>query len=323
MARRGPDSPQPELDFGTYESNRNVRWTPRYSGYEYNWARTGATTHTLLSEGQHTGLAAQVRSGEVDYALLAIGGNDFTRFDGRWVNDVPMDMVNVYEPVYNQQFPFIGSDYNSYATVEDYVSSIVGRYTAALDTASGAGAKMVLGTAADYSSEAATQYEYDDPSKRQHVTDAVAMVNDAVRELAADRGIYVVDVGGLKDMYVSPDPLVVGGVEIIKGWPWEHDPHYFYLRDGGHLGTVVQGLFANTFIEAMNRCHGTDFTPLSDQEILANAGIPDPNPGGDPTYFDVTPFVIVPEPSTLTLLTMGAVVCWRMAGGGGGVEFPL
>ena len=97
-------------------------------------------------------------------------------------------------------------------------------------------------------------------------------------------------------------------LEIIKSQPSEPNPYYFYLPDGGHIGTVVQGLYANAFVESVNRCYGTDFTPLSDQEILANAGIPDPNPGGDPTYFDVTPYVIVPEPSTLALTAIGASV---------------
>ena len=32
---------------------------PRRTGYEYNWARYGADSTTLLTDGQHTGLAAQ------------------------------------------------------------------------------------------------------------------------------------------------------------------------------------------------------------------------------------------------------------------------
>ncbi|MFV1969244.1 MAG: hypothetical protein ACC628_27805 [Pirellulaceae bacterium] len=57
----------------------------------------------------------------------------------------------------------------------------------------------------------------------------------------------------------------------------------------------------------MNRAYGTDFTPLSDQEILATAGTADPNPGGNPTYFDITPFVFAPEPTFIALLCVGLV----------------
>jgi lysophospholipase L1-like esterase len=44
--------------------------------YEYNWARAGATSTSLLSAGQHTGLAAQVVPNAIDYGVLLIGAND-------------------------------------------------------------------------------------------------------------------------------------------------------------------------------------------------------------------------------------------------------
>ncbi len=51
--------------------------TPRDEGFEYNWAQAGATTTTLVADGQHTGLAQQITAGLIDYAVLAIGQNDF------------------------------------------------------------------------------------------------------------------------------------------------------------------------------------------------------------------------------------------------------
>jgi len=36
---------------------------PRRSGFEFNWAAVGATSRTLLADGQHTGLAGQMASG--------------------------------------------------------------------------------------------------------------------------------------------------------------------------------------------------------------------------------------------------------------------
>ena len=45
-----------ELNFGPWGT-----WGgPRRTGYEYNWARSGATAHSLITSGQHTGLAQQV-----------------------------------------------------------------------------------------------------------------------------------------------------------------------------------------------------------------------------------------------------------------------
>src|SRR4051794_25646180 len=63
------------LNFGRFSAEG--RGEPRNGGYEYNWARSDATTETLISAGQHTGLAAQVARGEVDLVIVFIGGNDF------------------------------------------------------------------------------------------------------------------------------------------------------------------------------------------------------------------------------------------------------
>ena len=54
---------------------------PRRTGYEYNWARSGATSTTLLTDGQHTGLAALVAPEGISHVVLAIGSNDFIPTD--------------------------------------------------------------------------------------------------------------------------------------------------------------------------------------------------------------------------------------------------
>ena len=50
---------------------------PRRTGFAFNWARAGATSASLLSQGQHTGLAAQMGADGPSHAVLAIGQNDF------------------------------------------------------------------------------------------------------------------------------------------------------------------------------------------------------------------------------------------------------
>src|SRR4051812_30594148 len=42
------------LDFGRFTAEG--RGEPRNQGYEYNWARSDATTEDLIATGQHTGL---------------------------------------------------------------------------------------------------------------------------------------------------------------------------------------------------------------------------------------------------------------------------
>ena len=63
------------LNFGRYSAES--RGEPRNQGFEFNWARSDATSTDLITSGQHTGLAAQVASGEVRVVVIFIGGNDF------------------------------------------------------------------------------------------------------------------------------------------------------------------------------------------------------------------------------------------------------
>src|SRR3954453_2263910 len=63
------------LNFGRFSTRS--RGEPRNQGYEYNWARSDATTDDLIATGQHTGLATQVARGEVNLVVVFIGGNDF------------------------------------------------------------------------------------------------------------------------------------------------------------------------------------------------------------------------------------------------------
>src|SRR4051794_20556728 len=63
------------LDFGKY--SLQPRPEPRNQGFSYNWARSDATTDDMIRTGQHTGLADQIRRGEVGIACVLIGGNDF------------------------------------------------------------------------------------------------------------------------------------------------------------------------------------------------------------------------------------------------------
>src|SRR6476646_50998 len=63
------------LDFGRFTVAS--RGEPRNQGFEYNWARSDATTDDLIVTGQHTGLAAHVARGEVNLVVVFIGGNDY------------------------------------------------------------------------------------------------------------------------------------------------------------------------------------------------------------------------------------------------------
>ena len=72
----------------------------------------------------------------------------------------------------------------------------------------------------------------------------------------------------------------------------------FAIGDQFHPGSAVHGLLANEVLLAANR-FGAGLSPMSDQQIVQNA-LGGSLPGGGPTYFNVSPYVI-PEPSSYAL----------------------
>ncbi|MFC1605120.1 LamG-like jellyroll fold domain-containing protein [Planctomycetota bacterium] len=260
------------LDFGAFSSTS--RGEPRRYGYEYNWARYGAKANGNSAydlPSQWAGLANQVIEGKVTYVYLGIGSNDF----GPVGNYGTIALGNL-----------VGSD------LEAFIDSVVGRIEVALDeVCSTNDVRLILSNIPDNGVTPPTQRNYNE-EQRARVTDAIKQANNKILAIANQRVIPVIDIFGLGNLSLH-DSLTIGGV-LINTKGASNDPHNFLLSDGAHPGTVVQGMLANAFIEAINRAYRADIEPLSDQEILANAGIPDPNPGANPTYFDISGFVLDP-----------------------------
>jgi len=263
------------IDFGPV--SLESRGEPRRSGYEYNWARSGATSGTLLDAGQHIGVAEQVASGKVTTAYLGIGANDFG-----------YAYIAIYTGVL------------SGGVLDAYVNGIVANITEAVETVSRAGSvNIVIGNIPDYGATPLVVSLFPDPEKRRRVTDAAAAANAKILALATSRGIPVVDLFGVVETIFAEDrELAVGGVDIDLSTRSE-DPHSFFLSDGIHPGSVPQGLLANAFMHAVNVAYGGGLSLRSDQEILRDAGI-DP-PAGPATFYDVSRFVIHRLPGPLFL----------------------
>jgi hypothetical protein len=269
-----------EINFGAYSAVS--RGAPRYAGYAHNWARSGAKSSTLLSEGQHTGLVSQVANGDVSLVYIGIGTNDFAAIQVGTAS-IPgfgpfaFNLTNEYGPIYSGQ--------RNNQQVANMVNALVANFTAALDAVSNAGASVVVGTAPDIGSVPQTRATYPDAARRQRVTDAMAAANAQIRDIALSRGLPVVDFAALVNLYYSPESVFVGGVDVKTSGK-------FFLDDGLHPSTLIQGLVGNAFIAAANEVYQTSFTPLSGDEILANAGLGGPQGGGE--TFDAHSLVIFP-----------------------------
>jgi lysophospholipase L1-like esterase len=243
------------LNLGTWGNWGDARRT----GYKYNWSRSGATARDMITLGEHTGLAQQVASGEVKYALISIGGNDFHSWNG------------TYGPIYDGTL--------TGAALQAKIDGIVQDITTAVDTLQSAGpVKIAVANISDKGSTVAFMMQYPDATKRQRVTNAIQSVNSGIATMAASKNVTLVDMYGwgtsLLGQVDAQGFLHVGGELIdlkVKG----DEPHHLQLGDSvGHAGTVANGLIANyLFINPMNAAYQLGVEPFTESEILVNAGI--------------------------------------------------
>jgi lysophospholipase L1-like esterase len=232
---------------------------PRRTGFEYNWARSGATAQSLIDDGQATGLAQQVAEGKVTHVILFIGSNDFHLVNG------------TYKEIYTGSLRG--------AALQAKIEALVENMALAVDTVNAAGpVNMVIANISDPGLSAAALQQYPDPNGRQRVTDAINTTNQAIAQMAQARGIPVVDlIAYAHTLFSRVDQngnLLVGG-EKINVLERGNEPHHLQLDDSsGHPGTVASGLIANLLlVEPFDKYFSAGITPLSDNEILENAGI--------------------------------------------------
>jgi hypothetical protein len=255
-------------NFGNFTTSS--RGSPRNQGYEYNWALAGATTASLLAQGQHTGLAAQITQGDVTLAFTWIGRNDFRS-------------VLTGSPPPNHLPPGV-------------VPNAVANTITALDTVLGAdpNVRLVVATLPDLRFEPGTRLAIANGQVTQALVDEVSagvrQYNAQITAFAAtDPRIAVADLYTLFEDIMAPDQFFVGGVPIDRMDASTQPDHLWINPTNSHPGTIAQALIANTFIDTIDDRFGAEVPRLSDAEILGVAGI------------------AVPEPSSLVLLSLGAL----------------
>src|ERR1035437_4113946 len=238
--------------------------SPRNAGYKYNWALSGATSSTLLSEGQHTGLQGQAASDGVLTAVLAIGSNDFNPFS-------------------STAYPGIYSGGWSPAQIQNYVNQTLANIETALVTVRSAGISVVLATPLDPGATPAAVSYFPNGASRDHVDAAVQSVNAGLKNLAQKYQAPLMDWYGLEKAILGPNTslhstLKVGNVNLnLRGsdpGPPSSAPTNGFVSDGFHPNTAMQGIFANVVLQAIDSGYGAGLALFSEREILGYALIP-------------------------------------------------
>jgi hypothetical protein len=236
-----------KLNFGRFSVK--TRGEPRDQGFEYNWARSDATTDDLIATGQHRGLAAQVARGEVGLVVTFIGGNDF-------INAMRTpDPVSTFQKV----GPRAGTNLkHAVATILNADPNV----------------NVVIITVPDIRDLP----EFRVPLlagrlPRAHADAATATIrqyNASIWTLAAHHPrVAVLDFALITrgaDL-IDPVALPVAGHTIVRSDPSDLPDHLF-LGDIRHLGTVGQGLLAALIVGTINRKFDAGVPPLSQREIF-------------------------------------------------------
>jgi hypothetical protein len=234
-------------------------------GYEFDWARAGATSATLLEMGQQTAMAQLVTDGRVSHAVLLIGANDYI--------PIPMPGIPYYE-IYTGNW--------GVPQIEGYALFVAGNMQQALGAVLPTGASLVMCTIPDYGNTPWAQEGFPVPAQRDLVTAAIGRANGHVFDVARANRVVLVDMFTAAQRLFGTtqnpiDVILLGNVPIYlrqNDTPENSNPQAAFVDDGVHIHTTLQGLLANAIIEGFDVGYGAGVARFSESEILAHAGIP-------------------------------------------------
>lgn len=293
-----------DIDFGIYKPSPLNNWGgSRDTGYEYNWAKSGAvaadqTRMNVIGFGslpvtvfgsdylstQITGLASQITAGQIDTVFVGAGANDFY-FRTNWLdgagNATPIELGSLNLP--------------------QMTTEITNGILYAVDAALAAGNVQVLVARVHVRDEAFTD------ARSLAITAAAENVNINLVAAVATRqalgkSIAMVDLwewgtDPLDPHKRNPDGSLTIGDLIITNTAASADiadgdmatagtpgtsttlcnslgycatpmhPTHFTSEDGLHPNTAIQALLANEVIQALNTHFSAGIAPLTDAEI--------------------------------------------------------
>lgn len=239
-----------------------------------NKAVGGATSSTVVAS-QLSSIVTLAKNGQIDNSVLIIGGNDATSIDG-------ITAIALGDPT-----EFVDLYYGNVKTVLDSVK------------AANPNVKQVFVNMPDVTVTPLVQSEAANygitPAKLALLSNAIDLANTKANAYARSLGIPVVDLYAASQDFVAAVPFTLGGQTFTS----------LLANDNYHPSIVAQGLIANMIDTAFNVGYGQSLPILSDQKIVQNAGN---IPNSATTYYSVSPYIIVPEPATIVLVTTSTVM---------------
>ena len=248
-----------------------------------NDAVGGATSTSVISTkisslgnvSQLTAVVSLATNHQIDDSVIIIGGNDAASLTG-------LNIAGGADPT-----SFINTYVNNIKTIINSVA------------AAGPNVHQVFGNMPDVTVTPEVQLEAQqagiDAAGLQLLSNAIAQANAQADAYALAHNVPVIDLYTASHVIPSAVPFTLAGHTFTTA----------FAPDNFHPAPFLQGLLANMVNLAFNEKFGQNLPMLSDQQIVHNVGF---TPAGATSYFNVQPFVLVPEPSSVALLTLGALL---------------
>jgi hypothetical protein len=230
-----------------------------------------------------------VATGDLHVLVDIIGANDF---NGTASKTIYNDAANKsYNPL---------TDPTTVAYANNVYNTVAAGVTATL--AENPNQKMILATIPDPTQTPSEKGSYSKVAQHAAVAKVIQSVNAQIISLAAAHHFPVIDMYAIGNL--APSLTTFAGVNMLNAGGTSGND--LFLSDSFHPGNVLQGIIANTVLQADHVAYGDSVNPISDQQIATWAGL---TPNAPTSYFNVNPFVIyaAPEPSTLALAGLGTI----------------
>jgi phospholipase/lecithinase/hemolysin len=247
------------VDFGAYTTQD--RGLPRDQGFANDWAKEDATTQGVVG-GQLPGLARQVAEGKVAYAAVGMGTNDFLFFA-----EAVAAQTLAGAPPTNFEAELAAVEANAVANFDTTVETLL---------SANPDAKVIVETTPDIRQVPIVAQYLGIPGlalAANTIADAQAAYNANIRQVAADlhQRVALADLAAQADSFRggTSTTLPIGGIQVSLTTTGDNF-HDAVLADKIHPGTILQGLIANSIIEAADTL-GAQIKPLSPTEIVARA----------------------------------------------------
>ncbi|HEY2158575.1 MAG TPA: SGNH/GDSL hydrolase family protein [Isosphaeraceae bacterium] len=237
-----------KANFGAFQLAS--RGEPRNQGYANDWARFGATSDEMLAQ-QLPGLTSQVAAGRIKYASIFIGGNDFLYYLQAAASNLPSPAVAAQQ--------IAGIEANAQKNLDTAVVTLL---------SANPQTKLVVTTVPGLAALPIVRALATTPQAQALVAGADAALevyNANIRLIAATQPrVALADLALESSALATAGPTASFGGTTISLTTASDNYHSFFLADGLHVGTVGQGIIANTIVAALDAKFGAGvnvFTP--------------------------------------------------------------